>query len=92
MLPDITGPNKTGFNMSNMLKYKDQLQSLFKEVFQESWMSEQDWQEIEEAIFEVTGLSYEKLEQDLEVGVNNGYSIEKQFKLLRIALTKYKNG
>lgn len=37
-------------------------------------------------IFEALGIDMEKLNNDLEIGLKNGYSIEDQFKLIRRVL------
>jgi hypothetical protein len=70
------------------MKYEKEAKELFRGVFFD--IDEDDWGEFESEVFKATGLSYEKLSDDIETGVNNGYSVEFQIKLLKDLLNSLK--
>ena len=64
-----------------------QLQKHFlKELFFEKWMDDEDWVEFLNELEKQTGVSKVTLSRDLKIGVDNGYSLEKQFDLVRLVL------
>jgi hypothetical protein len=59
------------------MKYEKEVNQLLINIFRSNWMDDNDWNEfLKEVDFPI-----EKLSSDLEIGVNNGYSIETQLKL-----------
>lgn len=68
--------------------YKEQLLQFLSELFREDWMDDSDWDEFLVFIEHVGGVSLDKMENDIEIGVKNGYSVEKQFDLLSKLLKK----
>lgn len=69
--------------------FQDEINEFLKELFYESWMDENDWSMFLEALETQSGVSIKSLSNDLQVGLQNGHSIEKQFELVRTVL---KNG
>jgi hypothetical protein len=64
----------------------EKINNLLKELFYDTWMDDNDWLMFLEAIETQSGISTESLYNDLQVGLNNGHSIESQFELIRSAL------
>ena len=69
--------------------FHDEINAFLKEQFYESWMDDKDWSMFLEALETQSGVSIQSLSNDLQVGLKNGHSIEKQFELVRTVL---KNG
>ena len=69
--------------------FQDEINTFLKEQFHESWMDDNDWLMFLEALETQCGVSVQSLSNDLQVGLKNGHSIEKQFELVRTVL---KNG
>lgn len=66
--------------------FSNEIDAFLKEQFYEDWMDENDWKMFLEALEMQSGISKESLSKDLEVGLKNGHSIEKQFELVRTVL------
>lgn len=69
--------------------FQDEINAFLKEQFYEDWMDENDWSMFLEALETQSGVTIKSLSNDLQVGLKNSHSIEKQFDLVRVAL---KNG
>ena len=78
-----------GNNVLPAVLFQDEINAFLKELFYETWMDENDWSMFLEAIETQSGVSVQSLSNDLQVGLKNGHSIEKQFELVRTVL---KNG
>lgn len=66
--------------------FQDEINAFLKELFYESWMDENDWLMFLEELETQSGVSVQSLSTDLQVGLKNGHSIEKQFELVRTVL------
>ena len=66
--------------------FQDEINSFLKEQFYESWMDEDDWAMFLDELEKQSGASIQSLSNDLQVGLKNGHSIEKQFELIRVVL------
>ena len=66
--------------------FQDEINAFLKEQFYESWMDENDWLMFLEELETQSGVSIQSLSTDLQVGLKNGHSIEKQFELVRTVL------
>ena len=66
--------------------FHDEINAFLKEQFYESWMDEDDWVMFLDELQKQSGISIKSLSKDLELGLKNGHSIEKQFELVRVAL------
>lgn len=78
--------NNTSTNLENDVLFQDEINAFLKELFYDSWMDENDWQMFLEELETQSGVSVQSLSTDLQVGLRNGYSIEKQFELVRTVL------
>ncbi len=65
------------------MKYKNEVEELLKELFHESWMDENDWVVFLEETQRVGGISIDDISKDIEIGVKNGFSPEKQIEILK---------
>ena len=65
------------------MKYEKEIDQLLKELIYQNWMNDSDYNEVLSDIFKELNITKEKLCLDIEVGVNNGYSMDYQFKLIR---------
>jgi hypothetical protein len=70
--------------------FQDEINAFLKELFYESWMDENDWSMFLKALETQSGVSIKSLSNDLQVGLQNGHSIEKQFELVITVLKKGK--
>ena len=66
--------------------FQNEINSFLKEQFYESWMDEDDWVMFLDELEKQSGASIKSLSNDLQVGLKNGHSIEKQFELVRVVL------
>lgn len=72
------------------MKYKNEIESIFRELFYEDWMDEEDFQELISEMFKETNMSYEILSIQIDVGINNGYSLEFQIDMLKNIFSQMK--
>ena len=72
--------------------FQDEINAFLKELFYDPWMDEDDWSMFLESLETQLGVSVQSLSNDLQVGLKNGHSIEKQFELVRTVLKKAGNG
>lgn len=49
-------------------------------------MNDEDYLEVLEMTFKTVGTSKQKLSDDIEIGIKNGYTIEQQISLLKLVL------
>jgi len=68
--------------------YETEIDTLLKDLLYKSWMSNEDYEEVIAKTFKIMGITKQKLSDELEIGVKNGYSIEQQFQLVKIVLNK----
>ncbi len=68
------------------MKHEKEINQILRDLIYEDWMSDDDYNIAISQIFEALGIDMEKLNNDLEIGLKNGYSIEDQFKLIRRVL------
>lgn len=66
--------------------FQHEINTFLKEIFYESWMDENDWVMFLDELEKQSGVSIKSLSKDLQVGLKNGHSIEKQFELVRAGL------
>ena len=71
--------------LTNIL-FQDEINAFLKELFYEAWMDDNDWLMFLKELETKSGVSVQSLSNDLQVGLKNGHSIEKQFELFRAAL------
>jgi flagellar biosynthesis protein FlhB len=67
-----------------MIKYEKEINKFLRDLFYENWMTEDEFNEIISESFKRLNTNIEKLNNDIEIGIKNGYSIETQFELVKI--------
>jgi hypothetical protein len=68
------------------MKYKKEVEELLKELFYESWMDDNDWEEFLEESQRLGQISIEDMSRDIEIGFENGYSVERQIDIIKYIL------
>ena len=66
------------------MKYEEEVKEVINiMVPRESWMNDEDYQEAVELTLKFTDTNLQKISDDIEEGVKNGYSVEFQLNLLK---------
>lgn len=65
------------------MEYLQDAKEIFEETFRPDWMDNSEWQRAKVYVYNMTGLTYEKLAKDIKTGVENGHSVEEQKDILR---------
>jgi len=65
------------------MKYEKEIDELLIELFREDWMDDDEHEEVLKLSFERLGITKQKLSESIQVGVDNGHSVEDQFDLIR---------
>jgi len=68
------------------MKYEKEIDQFLRDIIYEDWMNEEDYNEVIKETFKQLGINKEKLSDDIEIGIKNGYSIETQFALVKRVL------
>lgn len=66
--------------------YNVEIDNFLREIIYEPWMSEDDYNEIITDAFIKMNTTKEKLSDDIQTGIDNGYSLDLQFSIIRKAL------
>lgn len=66
--------------------YNVEIDNFLREIIYEPWMSEDDYNEIITEAFIKMNTTKEKLSDDIQTGIDNGYSLDLQFSIIRKAL------
>jgi hypothetical protein len=64
------------------MKHEASLNQIF-EMLYEPWMSQDDKDYVKSELLKSMGVTMEQLDEDLETGVKNGFSVEIQLELIR---------
>jgi hypothetical protein len=71
-------------------KYEDQIKKMFIDVFKEdNVLYDCDPEKVIKMHFDLIEETYETLSDKIDIGVKNGYSVEWQLDLLKVALIEY---
>ena len=69
------------------MKYETEINEILNVVIpKESWMTDEEHKDIIEETFNQMGITKQKLSDDIEVGVKNGYTVKQQIDLLKRVL------
>ena len=63
--------------------YTPQIKEALKSIAKKDWMDDNDWNEMEQEIFKTLGISYESMSEQIQIGIDNGHSLEAQLELLK---------
>jgi DNA-binding transcriptional regulator YhcF (GntR family) len=66
-----------------MIKYEAEIISVYRELFYENWMSDSDFDELLNEILTQTGTSIQQLSDEIQVGIDNGYSLLYQLEMMK---------
>lgn len=69
------------------MKYEKEVDEALRLICFESWMNEDDYNNVVNDTLKEIGSSKQKMNDDIQKGVDNGYSVELQMELIRL---KYK--
>lgn len=72
--------------MAESIKYEKEIRKLYSDMFRKEWMNNEEWEEALNEVFNRPGYSIEEISQRIEVGVENGYSVECQFMLCKMLI------
>jgi hypothetical protein len=68
---------------------KEDILQFIKECLpKDDWMDDNDYKEFIDEVLIQSNTSLEQMEEAITIGINNGYSMDDQFKLMREILTK----
>jgi hypothetical protein len=66
------------------MKYETEINEILDTVLtKESWMTDEEHQEIIEETLKQMDINKQKLSDDIEIGVKNGYTVKQQIDLLK---------
>ncbi len=69
------------------MKHESEIDNLLKELlYDESWMDDEDYKELIDLTFKTMGITKQKLSDDIEIGIKNGYTVKQQIDLLKRVL------
>ena len=68
------------------MKYEKEIDQLLHDLFYDDWMRDDDYNQIISEILKEANTSKQELSDQLEIGLENGYSIDNQIKLLKASL------
>ena len=63
--------------------YTPQIKEALKSIAKKDWMDDNDWNEMEQEIFKTLAISYESMSEQIQIGIDNGHSLEAQLELLK---------
>ena len=67
-----------------IIKHEIEINEIINTVLpKESWMTEEEHKEVIEETFKMMGIDKQKLSNDIEVGVKNGYTVKQQIEILK---------
>ncbi len=69
------------------MKHEISINQIF-EMLYESWMNQEDKDYVKTELLKNMGVTMEQLDEDLETGVKNGFSVEVQLELIRKFISK----
>jgi hypothetical protein len=68
------------------MKHEKEIDNLLKELLYDSWMDDDDYNEVLDLTFKKIGMTKQKLSNDIEAGIKNGYTVGQQIEILKRVL------
>ncbi len=68
------------------MKHEKEINQLLKDLFYDEWMSDLDYNNLIDEVMKELKTSKQQLSDDIETGIENGHSVETQFKLVKTML------
>ena len=70
-----------------IMKHETEIDKLLKELlYDESCMDDKDYKEVIDLTLKTIGITKQKLSDDIEIGIKNGYTVNQQIDLLKQVL------
>ena len=64
-------------------KYEKEIEDLLSGLFKEDWMQKEDWEQFRRTIFTKSGITYDQLEESLDKGTEEGFTLKQQLIILK---------
>lgn len=64
--------------------YEKEINQMLRYMLYEDWMTEEEWQALLTEMEAKAGLDLKELSNDIQKGVDNGYSVEAQIEVLKL--------
>ncbi len=68
------------------MKHEKEINRLLHDLFYDEWMSDSEYEQIVNQILKAANTSKQDLSRQLQIGLDSGYSIENQIKLVKATL------
>ena len=72
------------------MKYEKEIEEILQCSFRKEWMSDEDWQMFKDLLKD-NGVSIEKMSKEIEIGVENGISLDAQLMIIQNVLNEATN-
>ncbi len=69
-----------------MLQYENEINNFIREIIFEDWMSEEDYVELLNELNKIYDIK--ELDNQIKIGISNGYPIETQFEIVKKLILK----
>ena len=72
------------------MKYEKEIEHILQNNFRKKWMSDEDWQMFKDLLKD-NGVSVENMSKEIEIGVENGISLDAQLMIIQKILNEATN-